>query len=238
MAEIRFEDVTCVYAGARDAAVSHLDLTVNDGELLALCGASGSGKSTVLRLAAGLVPVNQGRVRVGPYELSDPAAEPMVLVFQNYALQPNLTVAQNISLPLAQERVGKRAIAERTEEAASMVGLTGVLRRRGSTLTTSGRIRVAFARALVRSPGALLLDEPLANLQPEIRDEVAELLVSAQRERAITTIYATDDAAEALAIGDRVALLEGGVLRELVVPRDLDAQTTGQRAAPAEQWAV
>lgn len=230
MAEIRFEDVTCRYAGAQSAAVSRLDLSIDDGELLALCGAPGSGKSTVLRLVSGLVPVTEGRVLVGQLEPTDPAVEPVALVFQNYALQPSLTVAQNIALPLLQQGLHKRTIAERTDEAAAQVGLASILRRKGSLLSTGERIRVALARALVGQPAALLLDEPLANLQPEIRADVAELLVTAQRERAITTIYATGDAEEALAIGDRVVLLEEGVLREVVVPNDLGGIAPGQRA--------
>lgn len=234
MAEVRFENVSCRYAAARHPAVSDLDLTLADGELLALCGAPESGKSTVLRLLAGLVPVTSGRILVGQHEVTDPAAPPVVLLFQNYALYPNLSVAQNIALPLTQEGMDKRMTADRTAEVAELVGLTGLLRRGGGTLTAGERIRVGLARALVREPAALLMDEPLANLQPDIRDEVAELLVTAQRIRKITTVYATADADEALAIGDRVALLEAGVLREVVVPSTFDPAGQGQRAAREE----
>jgi multiple sugar transport system ATP-binding protein len=229
MADIRFENVTCRYPGSLDPAVSELDLTVADGELLALYGPPESGKSTVLRILTGLVPVTSGRVLVGGKELPDPDAGPVVLVFQNYALQPHLTVLENIGLPLALERLPKKDVAERARQAAEQVDLADVAKRRGATLTTGQRIRVALARALVRDPAALLLDEPLANLQPDIRGEVSELVASAQEKLGITTVYVTEDPAEAVDIGDRVAVLDGGVLREVVAPKDLDAPGRGQR---------
>ncbi|MDZ5663376.1 ABC transporter ATP-binding protein [Nocardioides sp. S-58] len=235
MADIRFANVTCCYAGAHEPAVSGLDLTVTDGELLALYGPPASGKSTVLRILTGLVPVTSGRVLVGGRELADPSVGPMVLVFQNYALQPSLTVLENIGLPLALQRVGKKDVAQRASDAADRVDLTGVLRRRGGTLTTGQRIRVALARALVQNPAALLLDEPLANLQPSLRSEVAELVTSAQQSLGITTVYVTEDPQEAVAIGDRVALLEAGVLREVAAPADLDAPGRGQRVRRGTQ---
>jgi multiple sugar transport system ATP-binding protein len=235
MADIRFENVTCCYPGAPEPAVSGLDLTIADGELLALCGPPEAGKSTVLRILTGLVPVTSGRVLVGGKELTDPSVGPVVLVFQNYALQPHLTVLDNIGLPLALQRLPKKDVVSRARAAAEQVDLGGVLRRRGGTLTTGQRIRVALARALVRDPAALLLDEPLANLQPDLRSEVSELLASAQKSLGITTVYVTEDPAEAVAIGDRVALLEAGVLREVVAPVDLDASGGGQRVRRAAQ---
>lgn len=235
MFPITFEDVTCHYAGAPEPAVSGLDLQVVGGELLALCGDPGSGKSTVLRMLAGLVPVTDGRILVDGRELTDPELPPVVLVFQNYALQPHLTVLQNIGLPLSLLRLDKRAVAQRSAEAAEHVGLADVLKRRGSDLTAGQRVRVALARALVRDPAALLLDEPMAHLHPGLRAEVTELVVAAQRARGITTIYATNDPEEALAIGDRVALLDAGRLREAVVPADVRSGPTGQRVERSGQ---
>lgn len=229
MFPITFQDVTCHYAGAPQPAVSGLDLQVVGGELLALCGEPGSGKSTVLRMLAGLVPVTGGRVLVDGRELTDPDLPPVVLVFQNYALQPHLTVLQNIGLPLALLRLDKRAVAQRSAESAEHVGLADVMKRRGSDLTAGQRVRVALARALVRDPAALLLDEPMAHLHPGLRAEVTELVVAAQRARGITTLYATNDPEEALAIGDRVALLDAGRLREMAAGASLQSGPTGQR---------
>jgi multiple sugar transport system ATP-binding protein len=231
MAEVVFEHVTCRYAGATEPAVSALDLVVTDGELLVLCGAPESGKSTVLRMVAGLVPVTEGRILVGGQRLGDEPAPLVSMVFQNYALYPHLTVRENIGLPFVKDRAPKHLIGERVAVAAGHLDLTAMLNRSATELSAGQRIRVALARGLLRNPAVMLMDDPLANLQGDIRAEVVEMLVAAQRQHQITTLYASSDAEEALALGDRVALLDGGVLRELVVPSELGPATPGQRSA-------
>ena len=231
MADIVFDHVTCRYPGTATPAVFELDLAIPDGELLAVCGAAESGKSTMLRMLAGLVPVTSGRILVGGHELTDNKAPAMSLVFQNYSIYPHLTVAQNIGLPLAQQRVAKKEVARRVAEAAAHLDLGDLLSRSGDEMSAGQRIRVALARGLVREPAALLMDEPLANLEPAIRAEIAQLMIDAQRRHGVTTVYTSSDPEEALALGDRVALLEGGALREVVVPRDLAESGPGQRAA-------
>ncbi|WP_162598757.1 ABC transporter ATP-binding protein [Nocardioides gilvus] len=217
MSEIRFERATTQYAGAETAAVSALELRVGSGELLVLCGAPNAGKSTVLRIVAGLVPISSGRVLIGGVDVSNPSpSTPLVsMVFQNYALYPHLTVAQNIALPLTQRGLGRALIADQVKRVAEPLGLLAHLGGRPAPLTAGQRIRVALARALVRDPAVLLLDEPLANLRPEIRHEVAELLVEAQARHGVTTLYATDDLEEAIAVGHRVAQLDRGVLKQV-----------------------
>jgi multiple sugar transport system ATP-binding protein len=231
MADIVFEQVTCHYPGADTPAVSELDLAITDGELFVVCGAPEAGKSTVLRMLAGLVPVTSGRILVGGHELTEDHEPVMSLVFQNYALYPNLTVAQNIALPLSELRLAKKEVTRRVREAAAQLDLGDVLGRTGETMPAGQRIRIALARGLVREPAALLMDEPLANLEPRIRAEIAQLIVDAQRRHGITTVYASADPEEALALGDRVALLEHGVLREVAVPEDVAPGRPGQRAA-------
>ena len=231
MADIVFEQVTCRYPGAVEPAVSELDLTIGDGELFVVCGAAEAGKSTVVRMLAGLVPVTSGRILVGGRELGPDYEPVMSLVFQNYALYPNLTVAQNIATPLSGLGLGKKEVARRVEEAAAQLDLHDVRKRSGEEMSPGQRIRVALARALVKEPAALLMDEPLANLEPGIRAEVVELIVGAQRRHGITTVYASADLEEAVALGDRVALLERGVLHEVAVPTELEQARPGQRAA-------
>lgn len=231
MADIVFEHVTCHYPGAVEPAVSELDLSIADGELYVVCGAPESGKSTVLRMLAGLVPPTSGRILVGGRELTPDDEPVMSLVFQNYALYPNLTVAQNIATPLSGLGLEKKEVARRVKEAAAQLDLDDVRKRSGEEMSPGQRIRVALARALVREPAALLMDEPLANLEPAIRAEVAQLIVEAKRRHGITTVYASADLEEALGLGDRVALLENGVLQEVAVPQELEETRPGQRAA-------
>ena len=232
MSDVVFERVSCQYVGAPRPAISGFDLAVADGELLVLCGATESGKSTVLRMLAGLVPPTDGRILVNGVDIAVGEPPHVGLVFQNYALYPNLTVGQNIGLPLTQAGEAKRTVSERVARTAEHLDLTGLLGRNAAALSAGLRTRVALARGLVREPDVMLMDDPLANLQPEIRDEVAEMLVAAQQRHRITTLYASADADEALKLGDRVALLENGVLRDVVTPDQVGAASPGQRTAP------
>ena len=231
MVDIVFEQVTCHYPGATAPAVSGLDLTIADGELLVVCGADGAGKSTLLRMLAGLVPVTSGRILVGGREITQDHQPVMSLVFQNYALYPHLTVAQNVALPLSGLRLAKKEVARRVGDAAARLDLGDVLNRTGGDLSAGQRIRVALARGLVQEPAALLMDEPLANLESEVRAEVTQLIVDAQRQHRLTTVYASADPDEALALGDRVVLLEQGVLHQVAVPRQRVESRPGQHAA-------
>lgn len=231
MADVTFERVSCRYSGADGFALTDLNLDIADGELFVICGATESGKSTVLRLLAGLVPLNEGRILVGGREIGEGEHPEVGMVFQNYSIYPNLTVSDNIGLPLRKEGLPKATISERVAEVATMLDLGDLLGRQGGVLTAGQRIRVALARGLVRQPAVLLMDEPLANLEAGIHAEVAELLATAQRRHGVTTLYATADPDEALGLGQRVALLENGKLQEVVVPAELDVASPGQRAA-------
>ncbi|HEU5037729.1 MAG TPA: ATP-binding cassette domain-containing protein [Nocardioides sp.] len=229
MPHVVFEGVTCCYPASDQPAVSDVDLAIADGELVVVHGGPGSGKSTLLRMLAGLVPVTRGRILVDGQELTVGPAPVVSLLFQNYALYPNLTVAENIGLPLTQQGVRKKIVAQRAAEAAGHLDLDGLLARPGDGLTAGQRIRVALARVLVREPAVVLMDEPFANLHRDVRDEVAELMTVSRKRHRTTTVFASADADEALALGDRVALFDGGRLREVVRPGDLPAPPAGQR---------
>jgi len=234
MASIVFEHASCQYAATEPPAVADLDLVIADGELLVLCGTAGSGKSTVLRMLAGLVPVTGGRVLLDGEEVgSRPDWSSRVsMVFQNYSLYPYLTVDQNIALPLTQRGVTKAEIAAEVGTVADILDLKGVLGRNVTVLSAGQRIRVAMARGLIRRPAVLLMDEPLANLEPDIRGELAELIVTAQERHGITSLYTTCDFTEALAVGGRVALLDEGTLQAIGTPDQLASSTTDPESKP------
>jgi multiple sugar transport system ATP-binding protein len=233
MANIAFEHASCQYAATEPPAVADLDLVIDDGELFVLCGPAGSGKSTVLRMLAGLAPVTGGRVLIDGDEVGARSDSPLVsMVFQNYSLYPNLTVDQNIALPLTQRGDTKGEIAAKVAKMADLLDLKGVLGQNASVLSAGQRIRVAMARGLVRQPVVLLMDEPLANLEVGIREELTDLIVTAQKRHGITSLYATSDLNEAVAVADRVALLDDGVLRAVGTPDQLASSTTNPESMP------
>jgi len=209
MARICFEDVTRHYAGADEPAVVDVRLEVDDGETVALVGPPGAGKTTLLRLAGGLEVPDRGKVRIerGPRELDAEGPVEVVLVFQNYAIYPNLSVRENVASPL--QAAGRRDDA-RVDEVVELLGLADSLRRPASSLSASERMRVALARSFVRRPGLLLMDEPLANLAPAVHADLRDRLVAAQQTFRVTTLYATEDLAEAEAVADRVVRVEAG----------------------------
>jgi ABC-type sugar transport system ATPase subunit len=212
MAKICFKDVTRHFSGAAEPAVAGVDLQVADGEVVAFVGPTGAGKTTLLRLAGGLEVPDSGRVLLGDSEDVDDAIE-VVLLFQNYAIYPNLSVRENIASPL-RLRPTPGDVDTSIDEVVALLGLGELTRRQASELSTSERMRVALARSLVRRPGVLLLDEPLANLEPGIRRELRDRFIAAQHAFHVTTLYATEDPEEATAVADRIVSLEDGRLRD------------------------
>lgn len=220
MAEIRFEDVTRRH-GRGPPAVSGLSLRVAQGELLALLGPSGSGKSTVLRLAAGLERPTSGVVRFDGRDVDgmEPAERDVAMVFQDGGLYSHYDVRGNMGFALRVRRVLRPEIDRRVQAEARALGLAQLLGRRPGTLSAGQRQSVALGRAAVRVPAAYLLDEPLANVDGPQRARMRAELARQQRGLGVTTLYATNDQAEAMALGDRVAVLDGGVLHQIDAPQ-------------------
>jgi multiple sugar transport system ATP-binding protein len=229
MASLTFARVTKSFDGVR--ALRGLDLHVEDGELMVLVGPSGSGKTTALRTAAGLEQPTEGAIRIGDREVTGvpPAERNVSMVFQSYALFPHLTVAQNIGFGLAVRKVARDVADREIRRAAKLVGCDDLLARRPFQLSGGERQRVALARALVRHPDLFLLDEPLSNLDAQLRVRMrAELKLLHQRLGA-TMVYVTHDQIEALTLGDRVAVLNEGALQQVGPPEEI-------YRAPANQF--
>jgi multiple sugar transport system ATP-binding protein len=223
VSEIRFDGVSCLYKGSTRPAVAELDLTIPDGEFLVLVGPSGCGKTTSLRMLAGLEQASDGRILMDGEDVSrqSPSARDVAMVFQSYALYPNMTVAQNIEFPLKVARIGKAERRERARKVAEMLALTDYLSRKPRALSGGQRQRVAMGRAIVRSPRAFLLDEPLSNLDAKLRVETRTQIAALQRDLGVTTVYVTHDQVEAMTMGDRVAVMRDGVLQQCDVPRSV-----------------
>ncbi|EHN10145.1 SN-glycerol-3-phosphate transport ATP-binding protein UgpC (TC 3.A.1.1.3) [Patulibacter medicamentivorans] len=222
MATIELQDVTKRYDDGTEA-VSGLDLEVRDGEFLILVGPSGCGKSTVLRMIAGLEQISDGELRIDGDRVNDraPKDRNIAMVFQNYALYPHMTVRQNMAFALQQAKVPKREIAERVEEAARALDLDAHLERKPAQLSGGQRQRVAMGRAIVRSPKAFLMDEPLSNLDAKLRVQMRAEVARIQSRVGTTTVYVTHDQTEAMTLGDRVAVMRGGVIQQLDTPAAL-----------------
>ncbi|MHB8430393.1 MAG: ABC transporter ATP-binding protein [Acidimicrobiales bacterium] len=222
MAGITLEQLEKRYDGSVQA-VFPLDLSVEDGELMVLIGPSGSGKTTVLRMIAGLEESTGGSIRIGGRDVTAtaPRDRDIAMVFQNYGLYPHLKVRDNLSFGLRVRHVERQVIEERVTEAARMLGIVPLLDRRPRQLSGGERQRVAMGRAIVREPAAFLMDEPLSNLDAKLRIQMRNDLVSLQRRLGTTTVYVTHDQIEAMTMGDRVAVLDQGVLQQVGSPRDL-----------------
>ena len=236
MADIRFERATRIYPGTEAPAVDALDLHIADAELMVLVGPSGSGKSTALRMLAGLEDVDDGGIWIGDRDVTyvRPRDRDVAMVFQNYALYPYLTVAQNIAFPLKMARRLKRSERDlRVREVADLLGLTDLLERKPGQLSGGQRQRVAMGRAIVRSPTAYLMDEPLSNLDAKLRVQMRADIAELQARLGVTTVYVTHDQSEAMTLGSRVAVLRDGRLQQCAPPRELyDRPANAFVAAP------
>ena len=221
--QVTFDDVSLVYPGATTPAVSHLNLDIAEGEFLVLVGPSGCGKSTSLRMLAGLEPVSAGRILIGDRDVTQVAAKDrdIAMVFQNYALYPHMSVAENMGFALKIAKVSKDEIARRVNEAAKLLDLTEYLERKPKALSGGQRQRVAMGRAIVREPQVFLMDEPLSNLDAKLRVQTRSQIAALQRRLGTTTLYVTHDQVEAMTMGDRVAVLKEGVLQQCASPREL-----------------
>ncbi len=222
MADVVFDEVDKVYENGVQA-VYDLSLEARDGEFLVLVGPSGCGKTTALRMVAGLEDISGGTVSIGGRVVNEltPKERDVAMVFQNYALYPHLTVADNIAFGLRLRRESKSVIEERVTWAAKMLDLTPYLARRPKELSGGQRQRVAMGRAIVRQPQAFLMDEPLSNLDAKLRVQMRADIAKLQRDLETTTIYVTHDQVEAMTMGDRVAVMNQGRLQQVDTPQRL-----------------
>ena len=223
MTAVRYDDATRTYEGTDVAAVDRLNLDIGDGELLVLVGPSGSGKSTALRMLAGLEPLDAGSIHIGDRDVSNvrPRDRDIAMVFQNYALYPQLSVAENMGFALKQQKVPKEDRVKRVREAARILDLEPYLDRKPKHLSGGQRQRVAMGRAIVRRPAVYLMDEPLSNLDAKLRVQTRTEVVELQNRLGVTTVYVTHDQVEAMTMGDRVAVLRNGVLQQCDAPGTL-----------------
>jgi multiple sugar transport system ATP-binding protein len=222
MADVAFDEVDKVYDNGVQA-VFDLTLGINDGEFLVLVGPSGCGKTTALRMVAGLEDISAGTLSIGGRVVNDvsPKERDIAMVFQNYALYPHLSVAENIAFGLRLRKTDKNVINERVAWAAKMLDLTQYLDRRPKELSGGQRQRVAMGRAIVRQPQVFLMDEPLSNLDAKLRVQMRADIAKLQRELGVTTIYVTHDQVEAMTMGDRVAVMSKGRLQQVDAPQRL-----------------
>ena len=223
MASVTFEKATRIYPGALVPSVDGIDLEIADGEFLVLVGPSGCGKSTTLRMLAGLEEVDGGSIRIGDKDVTNvpPKDRDIAMVFQNYALYPHMTVAENMGFALKIAGVDKEERNQRVLEAAKLLDLEKYLDRKPKALSGGQRQRVAMGRAIVRSPQVFLMDEPLSNLDAKLRVQTRTQISSLTRRLGVTTVYVTHDQVEALTMGDRVAVLKDGTLQQVGTPREL-----------------
>jgi len=222
MATVSLEQVNKVYSNGFHA-VQDLDLDVRDGEFMVLVGPSGCGKTTALRMVAGLEDISSGTLSIGGKPVNDvtPKDRDIAMVFQNYALYPHMTVAENIGFALTMRKVPKPKIQAKVKETAEILGLTEWLNRKPSQLSGGQRQRVAMGRAIVREPSVFLMDEPLSNLDAKLRVQMRAEVQRIQRRIAVATMYVTHDQVEAMTMGDRVAVMRSGVLQQVDHPQHL-----------------
>jgi multiple sugar transport system ATP-binding protein len=220
MTTVTFDSATRLFPGAERPAVDKLDLEIADGEFLVLVGPSGCGKSTSLRMLAGLEDVDGGAIYIGDRNVTDvpPKDRDVAMVFQNYALYPHMSVADNMGFALKIAGVNKDEIRSRVLDAAKILDLEQYLERKPKALSGGQRQRVAMGRAIVRSPQVFLMDEPLSNLDAKLRVQTRSQIAALQRRLGVTTVYVTHDQVEAMTMGDRVAVLKDGLLQQVDTP--------------------
>src|SRR5918992_1192828 len=225
MAEIQLREVTKRYPDGTEA-VKQVSLEIGDGEFMILVGPSGCGKSTALRMIAGLEEISEGELIIGGEVVNDlaPRDRDIAMVFQNYALYPHMTVRENMGFALKLAKVGSSDINQRVEEAARILDLEPHLDRKPANLSGGQRQRVAMGRAIVRSPKAFLMDEPLSNLDAKLRVQMRTEVSRIQQRLGTTTVYVTHDQVEALTLGDRVAVMRGGSIQQVDSPKNLYEQ--------------
>jgi multiple sugar transport system ATP-binding protein len=223
MAEVSYVNATCIYPGASSPAVSSLNLEIADGEFMVLVGPSGSGKSTALRMLAGLEEVSDGSITIGGRDVSNapPKDRDIAMVFQNYALYPHMSVAENMGFALKLKGVPKPERQAKVREVAKILGLEEYLERKPKALSGGQRQRVAMGRAIVREPSVFLMDEPLSNLDAKLRVETRANVAALQARLGTTTVYVTHDQVEAMTMGHRVAVLRDGKLQQCDTPRSM-----------------
>ena len=223
MVAIAYRNASCLYAGADTLAVDALSLDIDDGEFVVLVGPSGSGKSTALRMLAGLEAIDEGSIEIGGTDVTGLASKDrdIAMVFQNYALYPNKTVAENMGFALKMRGVPADERRRKVGEVAELLDLTEYLDRKPAKLSGGQRQRVAMGRAIVREPQVFCMDEPLSNLDAKLRVQTRTQIAALQRRLGTTTVYVTHDQVEAMTMGDRVAVLRGGVLQQFASPTEL-----------------
>ena len=221
MARVQFEHV---YKRFNQVEVVHdINLDVRDKEFLVLVGPSGCGKSTCLRMVAGLEDVSEGEIYIGDKLVNDmaPQKRDIAMVFQNYALYPHMTVFDNMAFGLKLRHFPRDEIKQRVEEAAGVLGLQSLLKRKPRALSGGQRQRVALGRALVREPQVFLMDEPLSNLDAKLRVETRANIIKLHQRIETTVIYVTHDQTEAMTMGTRIAVLNGGIIQQIGTPQEL-----------------
>ncbi len=220
MASVSFKDATRTFPGATQPAVDKLDLDIEDGEFMVLVGPSGCGKSTSLRMLAGLEEVNEGEIYIGDRQVTGmaPKDRDIAMVFQNYALYPHMSVADNMGFALKMAGVSKDERDRRVRDAAELLGLADMLDRKPKAMSGGQRQRVAMGRAIVRSPQVFCMDEPLSNLDAKLRVTTRSQIAELQQRLQVTTVYVTHDQVEAMTMGDRVAVLKDGLLQQVDTP--------------------
>lgn len=205
------------------SVVSDVSLSVSDGEFVAILGPSGCGKSTLLRIIAGLEHATSGQISLGGRDTTwlHPKDRDIAMVFQNYALYPHLSIFENIAFPLRIAGTSKRELGEAVQRVAALVGISHLLARKPRQLSGGERQRAALARALIRKPALFLLDEPLSNLDAKLRQSAREELKLLQKKTGLTALYVTHDQVEAMGLGDRIVVMNAGVIRQVGTPEDI-----------------
>jgi multiple sugar transport system ATP-binding protein len=223
MAEVTYSRATCIYPGAERPAVNTLDLAIRDGEFVVMVGPSGCGKTTALRMLAGLEEIDDGSIRIdGKDMVGIPSRDrDIAMVFQNYALYPSKTVGENMGFALKMHGVDKDERIRRVREAAKLLDLEPLLDRKPRNLSGGQRQRVAMGRAIVREPKVFCMDEPLSNLDAQLRVQTRTQIAELQRRLQVTTVYVTHDQVEAMTMGDRVAVMRLGQLQQFASPTEL-----------------